>query len=180
MGASHQKLPASGPAREALRGKGQFWTPDWVAEAMVAYAVGGGSDHLFDPAVGAGAFFRAAKTMAREKGVSLRLLGTEIDRKAIEQARANGLSEADLEQVEMADFVLQPPPRQFKAIVANPPYIRHHRLPAHVKADLKQLGARMIGKALDGRAGLHVYFLLRALQLLAPGGRLAFIMPADS
>jgi adenine-specific DNA-methyltransferase len=32
---------------------------------------------------------------------------------------------------------------------------------------------------LDGRAGLHVYFLLTALQMLEPGGRLAFIMPAD-
>ena len=30
--------------REILRQKGQFWTPDWVAEAMVAYVLGGGSD----------------------------------------------------------------------------------------------------------------------------------------
>jgi len=29
---------------------------------------------------------------------------------------------------------------------------------------------------LDGRAGLHIYFLVRALTLLEPGGRLAFIM----
>lgn len=65
---SSQKLPSAGPAREALRQKGQFWTPDWVAEAMVAYAVRGGSDHVFDPAVGAGAFFRAAKTIAKETG----------------------------------------------------------------------------------------------------------------
>src|SRR5262249_3985750 len=37
----------------------------------------------------------------------------------------------------------------------------------------------LIGKELDGRAGLHIYFLLRALQLLSDGGRLAFIVPAD-
>lgn len=36
------RLPASGPAREALRQKGQFWTPDWVANAMVSYALNGG------------------------------------------------------------------------------------------------------------------------------------------
>ena len=58
-----QKLPASGPKREALRQKGQFWTPDWVAQAMVAYCVAGGGDSIFDPAVGAGAFFRAAETL---------------------------------------------------------------------------------------------------------------------
>ena len=38
----------------------------------------------------------------------------------------------------------------------------------------------LIGTTLDGRAGIHVYFLLHALQLLAPDGRLAFIMPADT
>jgi adenine-specific DNA-methyltransferase len=32
---------------------------------------------------------------------------------------------------------------------------------------------------LDGRVGLHLYFLLKCLYLLAPGGRLAFLLPAD-
>jgi hypothetical protein len=45
---------------------------------------------------------------------------------------------------------------------------------------LRALGAELIGKELDGRAGLHIYFLLRALQLLEDGGRLAFIMSADT
>lgn len=177
---SSQKLPSAGPAREALRQKGQFWTPDWVAEAMVAYAVRGGSDHVFDPAVGAGAFFRAAKTVAKETGRSFTLLGAEIDREALGQAKQNGLSEGDLARVHISDFALHPPQQAFKAIVANPPYIRHHRLSATVKLELKKFGARLIGTPLDGRAGLHVYFLMRALQLLEKGGRLAFIMPADT
>ena len=42
--------------REALRQKGQFWTPPWVAEAMVGYVIRGGANAIFDPAVGAGAF----------------------------------------------------------------------------------------------------------------------------
>lgn len=180
MNQLHQKLPGSGPQREALRQKGQFWTPDWVAEAMVSYVVAGGSDHVFDPAVGAGAFFRAAKAITDLSGKSFVLLGTEIDHNAIEQARQNGLKESDLAHIQIRDFVLDPPPSKFKAIVGNPPYIRHHRLPAQIKANLKKLSAQTLGTPLDGRAGLHVYFLLRALQLLKPGGRLAFIMPADT
>jgi adenine-specific DNA-methyltransferase len=176
----HQKLPATGPEREALRQKGQFWTPAWVAEAMVKYVVAGGSDHVFDPAVGAGAFFLAAKVVALEGNGDFMLLGTEIDRDALEQARQNGLSESDLSRIQIGDFTLDPPSRKFKAIVANPPYIRHHRLTAQTKAELKKLSARLVGTPLDGRAGLHVYFLLRALQLLEAGGRLAFIMPADT
>jgi len=36
------------------------------------------------------------------------------------------------------------------------------------------------GVILDGRAGFHIYFLIRALSLMEENGRLAFIMPADT
>lgn len=176
----HQKLPRAGAEREALRGKGQFWTPDWVAEAMVAYAASGRSGRIFDPAVGAGVFFRAAKTVSREVGTSLALSGTEIDPQALAQARENGLLDEDLSQVAITDFVLSPPQIALGAVVCNPPYIRHHRLSKEVKDRLRRLCVDITGMTLDGRAGYHVYFLLRALQLLPENGRLAFIMPADT
>lgn len=175
-----QKLPAAGPKREALREKGQFWTPAWIAEAMVAYVVGRKTSHIFDPAVGAGAFFRAAKARGEERGSDLTLLGTEIDRASLELALESGLSERDLSRVVIGNFVLDPPKETFQAIVANPPYILHHRLPPALKQELRHLGFQVIGARLDGRAGLHVYFLIRALQLLKKKGRLAFIMPADT
>ena len=47
----------SSATREALREKGQFWTPGWVAEAMVEYVLAGRDDVLlFDPAWGRGLF----------------------------------------------------------------------------------------------------------------------------
>jgi len=180
MTGDSQKVPRSGPAREALREKGQFWTPDWVAEAMVGYLVAGGCRQVFDPAVGAGAFFRAAKAVAKEARRNVTLLGTEIDPDALQQAREHGLSDEDLANVQITDFVLQPPQGPFKGIVANPPYIRHHRLSSGTKAQLRAFARTLIGTALDGRAGIHIYFLLRALQLLDADGRLAFIMPADT
>ena len=57
----HQALPRSGSGRDALRAKGQFWTPDWVADFMVAYALQDQPTQLLDPAFGEGVFFRAAK-----------------------------------------------------------------------------------------------------------------------
>ncbi|MCL6439891.1 MAG: N-6 DNA methylase [Thermoleophilum sp.] len=167
-------------AREALREKGQFWTPDWIAEAMVGYVLIRGGDQVFDPAVGGGAFFRAAKLVASRLGREVRLLGTEVFPEALTHARASGLTAADLANVRITDFILNPPDGPFAGIVANPPYMRHHRLPSHLKAYLKTLAARVIGRPLDGRAGLHVFFLVRALERLAPGGRLAFIVPADT
>jgi adenine-specific DNA-methyltransferase len=179
-GRNRNKPPRAGLEREALREKGQFWTPDWVAEAMVGYLIAGGYDTVFDPAVGAGSFFRAARTVAEETGRNIILSGTEIDSGALQQAREEGVSESDLHNVQIRDFVLNPPKGPFEAIVANPPYIRHHRLESHVKSELRKFGASVIGKFIDGRAGLHIYFLLRALQLLGIDGRLAFIMPADT
>jgi hypothetical protein len=166
--------------RERLRGKGQFWTPDWVAEAMAAYLLIDGATEVFDPAVGAGALLRAAKTVAEKLQRTVSLSGTEIDPDAVRQAIDSGLSSDDLADVRIRDFALDPPPKRFKAIIANPPYIRHHRLSASSKEYLKNYTARLIGRPLDGRAGLHVYFLIRALDLLEDDGRLAFIMPADT
>jgi adenine-specific DNA-methyltransferase len=166
--------------REALRIKGQFWTPDWVAEAMAAFVLAGDADEIFDPAVGAGALLHAAKNVAAKMGKQILLSGREIDPDALMQARQSGLTDDDLARVEVRDFALHPPGRRLKAIIANPPYIRHHRLSSDVKAALKTYSAALLGKSLDGRAGLHVYFLIRALDLLDDNGRLAFIMPADT
>lgn len=174
------KLPSSWEARELLREKGQFWTPDWIAQPMTEYVLGEKGGLLFDPAVGTGAFFHAAKVIASEKGLPVKFAGMEIDPTALSLALKHGLNKKDISSVTIADFVLQPPQTKFQAIVANPPYIRHHRLTPEKKTQLKQLSIQVIGKPLDGRAGLHIYFLIRALSLLEENGRLAFIMPADT
>lgn len=167
----------TGAAREKLREKGQFWTPAWVADAMVRYVMQDNPPSIFDPAVGGGAFFVAAKRLGKD----CQLLGYEIDAAAIEKAhRDEGLSTQDLANVAIADFMLQPPTRTYPAIVGNPPYIRHHRLSAELKAATQQLTWRVMGTGLDGRTGLHVFFLIQALNLLSQAGRLAFIMPADT
>src|SRR5215813_882817 len=127
------KAPSDWQAREALREKGQFWTPEWIAETMVEYALAGGGAQLFDPAVGAGAFFRAAKKVAREKGTEVILSGMDIDAEVLAQSREYGVSAKDIANVRIGDFIICPPNNKLKAIVANPPYIRHHRLSAETK-----------------------------------------------
>ena len=145
---------------------------------MVAYVVGSGARTVFDPAVGAGAFVRATEAVCAQLGKRVGFRGREIDRDALAQALRSGLCEADLAGIEIRDFLRDPPRESFEAIVANPPYIRHHRLPRRLKAELRAFGANLLGAPLDGRTGLHVYFLLRALTLLGAEGRLAFIVPA--
>lgn len=170
-----QKLPANGPAREALREKGQFWTPQWLAKAMATWVTAEDPSVLFDPAVGPGTFFSAA----REIGFTGSFAGFELDETALEESYRLGLPPSELREVEIGDFIGSRVPAAFPAIISNPPYIRHHRLSEACKNELRLLATRFLGFPLDGRVGLHVYFLLKCLDHLAPGGRLAFLLPAD-
>lgn len=176
--APHQALPTDWHEREKLRSKGQFWTPEWVARAMAAFIVGENRSEVFDPAVGEGVFLRQALELGRSTGRQIAASGTDIDESLLAIANRT-LADLGTPQLEKRDFVIDPPRRLFPGIVANPPYVRHHRLDAEYKARLRALSVKTIGEPLDGRAGLQVYFLMRALTLLAPGGRLAFIIPAD-
>ncbi|MCU0783633.1 MAG: SAM-dependent methyltransferase [Verrucomicrobia bacterium] len=130
---------------------------------------------LFDPAVGPGTFFAAA----REAGFTGEFHGFELHPNAFADGWQLGLKLDDFHHVQIADFISTSLPEKFPAIVSNPPYIRHHRLTQDQKLELKQLAHSHLGFSLDGRVGLHVFFLLKCLAQLAPGGRLAFLLPAD-
>lgn len=170
-----QKLPANGTEREALRVKGQFWTPSWLAKVMAGWVTQDRPEVLFDPAVGPGTFFAAA----RDAGFTGEFQGFELHRNAFTDSWKLGLKPDDFRHVQIADFISALSPNKFSAIISNPPYIRHHRLSQEQKVQLKQLAQNHLGFSLDGRVGLHVFFLLKCLTQLAPGGRLAFLLPAD-
>ena len=172
---NHQVLPPSGPAREALREKGQFWTPQWLAKIMATWVVAERPSTLFDPAVGPGTFFAAA----RDIGFTGNFSGFEVDDAVLAESYKLGLNPAELHDTTIGDFISQPISRSFPAIISNPPYIRHHRLSLEQKKELRQLSQHCLGFPLDGRVGLHIYFLLKCLDHLAPNGRLAFLLPAD-
>lgn len=175
MRQSHQILPASGVEREALREKGQFWTPPWLAEIMASWVTRDSPAAIFDPAVGPGTFFGAARTVGY-KGI---FRGFELHPSVFQEGIHLGLTERDFSKIRIADFIASEVLEQFSAIISNPPYIRHHRLGEDQKRELKTLAKRLLGFPLDGRVGLHLYFLLKCLDHLAPEGRLAFLLPAD-
>ncbi len=162
--------------REELREKGQFWTPSWVAKAMIAY-VASPSETILDLGVGAGAFYDALLTYKKNAN-SYRYLGIDIDEELLRELNNRKASTNHI--FEKRDYILEKITKKYGAIISNPPYIRHHRLSSEVKEELSNISRNLIGKKIDGRAGIHVYFLLLALSNLKKGGKLAFIMPADT
>lgn len=170
-----QNLPSAGSDREQLREKGQFWTPLWLAKVMASWVTQGNPAYIFDPAVGPGTFFSAA----RKIGFRGAFRGNEIHAAAFEEGATLGLLPADFMAVRLADFISDTSRTLHPAIISNPPYIRHHRLGLERKAELKSLADNLLGFTLDGRTGLHLYFLLKCLAHLQGDGRLAFLLPAD-
>jgi len=169
----HQNIPNDWGKREKLRDKGQFWTPSWVAKAMISYVIKS-SDFIFDPAAGNGAFYEALKMVNNKR--KIKFYGIDVDETVLKK---DVYTDGDC-YLEKRDFIHNPPNRLFKSIVANPPYIRHHRLTHDIKDKLRQISKSILGFQIDGRAGFHIYFLITALKLLDDNGRLAFIMPADT
>ena len=70
-------------------------------------------------------------------------------------------------QVEFAEVFID---GGFDAILANPPYVRQELI-----KDQKPRLKSVFGPLFSGTADLYVFFYLRGLQLLGPGGMLAYI-----
>lgn len=140
---------------------------------MIEYVIKN-TEIAFDPATGDGAFYNALRAIYDKSHIQF--YGLDTDSSVLNTSLYRNTRCV----VEVRDFILNPPTRTFSAIIANPPYIRHHRLPDQTKIKLKELSRKILGFTLDGRAGLHVYFLIQALNLLQPYGKLAFILPADT
>lgn len=76
-------------------------------------------------------------------------------------------------RVEFFDVFLNDPERRqpgFDAVIANPPYVRQELI-----KDQKPALRAAFGEFFCGTADLYTYFYARAVQLLKPGGMLAFI-----
>jgi len=67
---------------------------------------------------------------------------------------------------------------RFDAIVCNPPYTRHHRLPEAYKSSWAAAMKQEYGIQLSRFSSLFAYFFVQATRMLAPTGRMAFITPA--
>ena len=157
------------------RALGQWFTAAPVAQLALA-AVGPIDPRwrTLDPTCGDGAFLAAA----RAAGVR-DLTGVEIDRALAARARAYGtIVDGDLLAPGLAEHL-----GTFDLVIGNPPWVRAGRVAPAVKqaraallaADWPALDRALI----DGvarHADVAATCLLRALRLVAPGGRLALVV----
>ncbi len=173
------ELPEQALARINSREKryrlGQFFTPEPIAELMAEAVLEIDPETCLDPGVGGGVLLRAV-------GCGPARLGCDVDPAAVVLARDALEAQGGEVDVVVGDFLdLDRWPfevDELDAIIANPPYIRHHNLSRGQKALAKHY-SRSFGVSVSSLSGSYVYFFLEAIRRLRFGGRLAFITPAE-
>ena len=150
----------------AAKRLGQYFTPDKVAEGLVRWAVRHESDRLLDPACGDGRFLQA-------HGNSL---GVDLASDLCASARFAAPSAA----VHVTDFFswARVTNERFECAAGNPPFIRYQHFQGEPRESALALSARL-GVRFSGLSSSWAPFIIGTASLLKPGGRLAFVVPAE-
>ena len=155
--------------RSLRRDAGLYYTPPGVAAQVMEVAlrsVGGATGRVLDPCAGAGAFLVAAARAGLRD-----LHGFDLDPQALGVARkALSLCGASA-RLRKADSLRLDPREPADLLVSNPPY--GHVADARERAFLLDKIPALRGGEIDR----YVAFLLRALQLVRPGGAAALLVP---
>jgi adenine-specific DNA-methyltransferase len=159
---------------------GQFATPPALALSLARYAqalLGKTPVRFLDPAIGTGSFFSAASQAFGQKQITA-ATGIELD-PLFAQAAAT-LWEGQGLHVIKGDFTKQHLPEQrFNLVLTNPPYVRHHHLPAVEKDRLKMQLALSLHLDISGLAGLYCYFLLLCHDWMEEQGLAVWLIPSE-
>lgn len=172
------------PADTRQKQLGAFYTPPAMARRLVDWAVTSADDRVLDPSFGGLAFLSAAHSRLerladKEHDVSGQLYGVDLDdqahRPSIARAglrlRAGHLLERDFFDVHPEELP------GFEAVVGNPPYVRYQGF--NGTAERAHELAAEAGVPLTRLASSWAPFLIHATSFVAPGGRMAQVLPAE-
>jgi len=183
------------------------WLADYMAERVLSEHLDGTTQSgdwpiIFDPACGGGSFLMAAwrrllavtpEANNRLDRILQSLFGIDVDAEAVLLARRSlwlaamhsgctqGTHAAEIvgANIRCGDLLVDSAaascPDRFDVILGNPPYRRE----LGAKSLLDHLAQTPLGRRYRSpRMDLSYYFLHRGLELLRPGGRLAFVLGA--
>ena len=148
---------------------GQVATPEPVARLMAKWVMSAKPSAVLDPAAGLGGLLAACRHFDQR----VKLAGAERDVETLQRAKTSAPRGTKLI---LADY-LKSDAGLFDGIIANPPYVKAHRLD-YTEKDWLYFEERL-GTPLDRLTNLYALFLLKIWEDLAPRGRAAVILPAE-
>jgi adenine-specific DNA-methyltransferase len=161
---------------------GAYYTPERLSKILSYWAIREADDAVLEPSFGGCGFLAAARDALGDRGCECpprQIFGCDIDEVAFGYLATVFGGPTDASGFILKDFLdcenEENWPERFSVILANPPYIPHHRIG---KARVRELWARQQGiEGVGGRAGLWAYFISHSVRLLAIGGRMAWVLP---
>lgn len=144
---------------------------------MADWIIAGQPSSILDPAVGPGIFPRV---IAARLTAPTRMVCVDVDPNALIAMRRSLTAPSPLRvegEGQLGDFLALRLEERFDAIIANPPYLRHHAMSYDFDVFARVGGAA--GLSISRLSNSYILFLLRCATLLKPGGRMCFIIPAE-
>lgn len=161
--------------------RGGYYTPAPIASFLARWVLHAHPRSVLEPSCGDGAFVRAFSKLHQQP---VSLTGIELFAEEAEKARASAPEDRGFSvTIHTGDFLewalckLQAG-SVFDAVVGNPPYIRYQYLEKHDQALAEQIFSRN-HLAFTKHTNAWVPFVIASLGLLAPGGRLAMVIPSE-
>jgi len=161
----------------ARRADGAFYTPSPIVDTMAGWLLTHPLARVVDPGCGSGRF---AAAVARQQP-DLPIIAVDTDPLATLLTRATlaviGARDVRVVQRDYLTLALLPCEGR-TGYIANPPYIRHHDLPAGAKEWAAATGKRL-GVRVSGLSGLHALFYLATALSVRLGDAGCFITSAE-
>ena len=145
---------------------GQYFTPADVARSLVTWVVATPGDRLLDPSCGDGQFLVWHR---RAVGVELDPENARLSRERAAGALVHG---GDFFRWSAATK------ERFEAIAGNPPFIRYQTFSGAMRGEALA-AASLMGADFTALTSSWAPFVIVAAGLLKPGGRMAFVVPAE-
>lgn len=167
-------------SRQKLRGG--YYTPSDLATYIARWTLGARPKSVLEPSCGDGVFFRAAQKLPAAKSLQ-QVLGFEIEEAEAAKARQSAKRLHQAAEVRTEDFLawaIKEIDRRtsVEAVLGNPPFIRYQYLDQEAQARAEVI-FRMLHLPFTKHTNAWVPFVLAAIALLRPGGRLGMILPAE-
>ena len=149
----------------------QYFTPSPVAQLMCNWIAENRPSTILDPSVGVGVFISALAEMKLDAD----LYANDIDKNILQFAKSvPGASRVIFQQ---KDFLLDAGENRYDAIIANPPYLRHHDF--HYDEDIFSLIGNRNSITIPKTMNIYGLFVLEICRRLNDGGRAAIIIPSE-
>ena len=186
---SADKQLAPAPKGEKAKSLGAYYTPDPAVAFMIRWAIQDARYKVIDPSFGNGQFLRASASKGKLDNPKEQIFGIELDKDTFEASKQILEAQYNIFNLWNDDFFKSDlffenhfgpklPVESFEAVVGNPPFIRYQTFKGRERAHALER-AREHGVELPGHASSWAPFLVHAISLIKPGGRLAMIAPAE-